>query len=160
MSRVMTIAEVLRAVREDRRRGKRIVATNGCFDILHVGHVRNLEEAKKLGDVLVVGINSDASVRANKGDTRPIVPARERAEIIATLKPVDYVFVFSGRTPFAWIKKLRPDIHVKGGGADIIAHPDFAAHKKTVEEAGGRMVLIQHHQGRSTTDLISKIKRL
>ncbi len=157
MAKVLTFAEVLRAVEKDRKVGKKIVATNGCFDILHVGHVRNFEEAKKQGDILVVGINSDASVRANKGPSRPIISEKERAEIVASLKPVDYVFIFSGKTPFTWITKLKPDIHVKGGGDDIKAHPDYPKHKEVVEKAGGRMVLLTHHHGRSTSAILKRI---
>lgn len=156
--KIHTFAEVLRLVEKDRRQGKKIVATNGCFDIVHVGHIRNLSDAKALGDVLVVGINSDSSVRKNKGPTRPIVPAVERAEVIASLRSVDYVFVFAGRTPFSWIRALRPHIHVKGAGADVQSHPDFPAQKKAVEAGGGKLVLIEHHNGRSTTSIVRKIQ--
>jgi len=157
MGKVLTFKKVLAATETARAKKKKVVATNGCFDLLHVGHVRNLKDAKALGDILVVGINSDASVQANKGPTRPIVPAKERAEVIAALECVDYVFIFSGRTPFSWIKKLRPHIHVKGGGSDIRRHPDFPTQKKIVEDSGGKLVLIPHHKGRSTTSLIGKI---
>ena len=157
MKKIYTLAEIKKIVEKARKEKMSIVATNGCFDILHVGHVRNFEEAKKLGDVLIVGINSDASVRNNKGPSRPIVPAKERAEIVASLKPVDFVFIFSGRTPFAWIRTLKPDIHIKGGGEDIKRHPDYPKHKDTVEKAGGKMVLLKHHDGRSTSALIKKI---
>ena len=156
---VETFAQVLVAAQKARRAGKTIVATNGCFDIVHVGHIRNLEAAKRLGGVLIVGVNSDASVRANKGKSRPIVPARERAELIASLKPVDHVFIFSGRTPFTWIKKLKPDIHVKGGGRDVIDHPDFAEQRRVVARGGGKVVVVPHHKGRSTSRIIEKIKQ-
>lgn len=142
-----------------RKQGKKIVTTNGCFDILHVGHVRNLEEASCLGDILVVGINSDASIRKNKGPTRPIIGERERAEMLAALEVVDYVFIFSGRTPNTWIRKLRPHIHVKGGGKDSATHPDLPAQRCVVERAGGKLVLVTHHKGRSTTSLIEKIRK-
>ncbi len=157
MAKVLSFAQIEKEVAKARKAGKKIVATNGCFDILHVGHVRNFEAAKKLGDVLIVGVNSDVSVRANKGPSRPIVTAKERAEVVASLKPVDYVFIFSGRTPFSWITKLKPDIHVKGGGEDIKTHPDFAEHEATVKKAGGKMVLLKHHDGRSTSSIIKKI---
>jgi len=143
-----------------RKRGKKIVTTNGCFDILHVGHVRNLAAAKKLGDVLIVGINSDASVRRNKGPSRPLVPARERAEILAALSVVDYVFIFGEETPFSWIKKLRPHFHVKGGGEDVKNHPDFAEQKHVVEQSGGRLVLVPHVKGKSTSILVHKIRAI
>jgi rfaE bifunctional protein nucleotidyltransferase chain/domain len=157
MGKVQKFEDIRKAIDAARKKGKKIVATNGCFDIIHVGHVRNLQAAKKLGDILVVGINSDASVRTNKDHTRPIVPARERAEVIAALDPVDYVFIFSGRTPFSWIKKLKPHIHVKGGGKDILSHPDLAAQRAAIEEGGGKFVLLPHHSGRSTSALIRKI---
>lgn len=160
MAKVQTFAEVLRLTERQRKAGKRIVATNGCFDILHAGHVRNLEAAKALGDVLVVGINSDASVRMSKGSTRPIIPARERAEVVAALRAVDHVFIFSGRTPFAWIKKLRPHIHTKGGGADVQNHPDLVKQRAVVEAGGGSLVLTDHHEGRSTTSIVKKIQTL
>lgn len=158
--KVLSLPEVLREVAALRKSGKRIVATNGCFDILHVGHIRNLKQAKTLGDVLVVGVNSDVSVRKNKGTSRPIVPERERAEMLAALESVDYVFVFGGRTPFAWIKKLRPHIHVKGGGKDVLTHPDFPAQSKTLEVLGAQFVLIPHSKGKSTSAIIEKIKKL
>jgi rfaE bifunctional protein nucleotidyltransferase chain/domain len=149
--------EALSAGGRARRAGKRIVSTNGCFDILHVGHVRYLAAAKELGDVLIVGVNTDASVRENKGPARPIVPARERAEMLAALACVDYVFTFSARTPVSWIKKLRPHTHVKGGGADVPAHPDFGVMKEAVEAGGGRVVLVAHTPGHSTSNLVRKI---
>src|SRR3989344_8516912 len=159
MSKVKTFSRVLAAADVPRRRGKTIVATNGCFDLLHVGHVRNLVAAKKLGDLLVVGVNSDASVRANKGPMRPVVPERERAEVLAALKPVDHVFIFAAKTPFGWIKKLRPHVHVKGGGADVKKHPDFPAQERAVRAAGGRLVLLPHVKGKSSSNLIRKITR-
>ena len=157
MSKISTFDTVLKEVKKARKQGKKIVATNGCFDIVHVGHIRNLEAAKKLGDLLIVGVNSDASVRENKGSLRPIVPARERTEVIASLKAVDYAFIFSGKTPFAWITKLKPDIHVKGGGEDVKTHPDYPKHEETVRKAGGELVLITHHEGRSTSSIIKRI---
>lgn len=141
-----------------RRSGRKIVATNGCFDIVHVGHIRNLADAKALGDMLIVGVNSDSSVRKNKGPSRPIVPERERAEVLAALESVDYVFIFSGKTPFSWMKKIRPHIHVKGGGTDVQANPDFAIQMRVVDSYGGKLVLIDHIDGKSTSALIRKIK--
>ena len=157
MAKVSTFKEVLKATEAARKNGKKIVATNGCFDLVHVGHVRNLEAAKKLGDVLVVGINSDSSVRTNKGDLRPIVSEKERAIVIAGLASVDHVFIFSGRTPFTWIQKLRPHIHVKGGGKDIQNHPDIQKQRDVVERVGGKLVFVPHQQGKSTTNIIEKV---
>jgi rfaE bifunctional protein nucleotidyltransferase chain/domain len=159
MGTVLSFEELLEAVQVDRAAGKRIVATNGCFDLLHVGHARVLRDAKALGDVLVVGVNSDASVRENKTEGRPFIPEAERAELIASLASTDYVFIFHERTPFDWIRRLRPDIHVKGGGADVQAHPDFAEQKRVVEKAGGELVLLPHHDGKSTTTLAEKIRK-
>ncbi len=147
--------DILRLILPLRKKGKIIVATNGCFDILHVGHIRNLAAAKRMGDILIVGINSDASVKKNKGPARPIVPARERAEMLAALEAIDYVFIFSGKTPFTWIRKLKPDIHVKGG--DVVAHPDFLTQKRAIEKVGGRFVILPHITGKSTTRIINKI---
>jgi D-beta-D-heptose 7-phosphate kinase/D-beta-D-heptose 1-phosphate adenosyltransferase len=158
--KVLSLSGVLRKADALRRGGKRIVATNGCFDILHVGHIRSLKGARALGDALIVGINSDASVRKNKGPSRPIVPERERAEMLAALESVDYVFIFGSRTPFAWIRKLGPDVHVKGGGRDVLSHPDFPAQKKTLDAIGARFVLIPHSKGKSTSAIINKIKKL
>jgi len=158
MGKLTSVAGALHATQQARRAGKRIVSTNGYFDILHVGHVRYLAAAKKLGDVLIVGINSDTSARVNKAFSRPITPARERAHILAALECVDHVFIFPGRTPFSWIKKFRPDVHVKGGGKDVLLHPDFPEMKKTVEQAGGRLVLVAHTPEHSTSAIIRKIR--
>jgi len=159
-NKICTLREIEKIAAGARREGKRVVTTNGCFDILHVGHVRNLKTAKTLGDILIVGINSDASVRKHKGPSRPIIPARERAEMLASLASVDHVFIFSGRTIFSWVKKIKPNIHVKGGGADILAHPDFSPQKKVIEENGGKLVLIPHVKGKSTSQIIQKILKI
>ena len=151
MSRVQKFSGVLRAATVARKAGKKIVSTNGCFDIVHIGHVRNLAVAKRLGDVLVVGINSDASVRRYKGAKRPIIPARERAELIAALKSVDHTFVFNEDDPTAWVKKLRPDVHVKGRGA-----PHYVE-KSSVEHGGGTHVLLPLTKGRSTSTIIETV---
>ncbi len=158
MGKILPFERLLEEVEQLRKAGKTIVATNGCFDLLHVGHVRNLEATKALGDVLVVGLNSDKSVREGKGDARPIVPEAERAEMLAALSSVDYVFIYSERTPFSWITVLRPDIHTKGGGEDIRSHPDLQAQIDVVEAAGGRFVLVEHHDGRSSSHMVEKIR--
>ena len=144
---------IQKMVRSAKAAGKKVVTTNGCFDILHVGHVRYLERAKSLGDLLIVGVNSDSSVRTNKGPSRPIVPERERAEVIASLKSVDAVFIFNDATPVGWLKELKPHIHVKGadrGLGEIIE-------KKTVEEGGGRIVRAPYVKDRSTTNIVRRI---
>jgi len=114
-SKILGRDVLLRAVRSARRKGERIVFTNGCFDWLHVGHVRSLEQARGLGDRLVVAVNSDASVRKLKGPTRPLVPARQRAELLAALACVDWVVIFGASTPLSLIKALEPDVLAKGG---------------------------------------------
>ena len=128
--------------------------TNGCFDILHVGHVRYLSEARALGDILVIGMNNDRSVRRLKGAGRPLVGERERAEVLAALEMVDYVTVFGEDTPAELIAELRPDILVKGG--------DYRAEevvgKEIVEASGGRVAIIPLVKGRSTTGIIEEIK--
>lgn len=136
-----------------RRRGRRVAFTNGVFDILHVGHVRYLAAARRLGDLLVVGLNSDASVRRIKGPNRPITPQRERAEILLSLRSVDYVTVFDDETPYRLIKAILPDVLVKG--ADW-AHDDIVGHD-LVESAGGRVVRIRLARGRSSSRIIERI---
>jgi D-beta-D-heptose 7-phosphate kinase/D-beta-D-heptose 1-phosphate adenosyltransferase len=136
-----------------KRQGKKIVFTNGCFDILHVGHIRYLSQARKLGDILVVGLNTDRSVRTIKGEKRPLVCENERAEVLSALKVVDYVVLFDEPDPLALIKALKPSILVKGAdwpedkiiGADVI------------KQSGGRVVRIPLVPGSSSTNLIEKI---
>lgn len=134
-------------------KNKKIVFTNGCFDILHVGHIRYLEQAKKEGDVLVVAVNSDISVKMLKGSTRPIVPEEERIEMLASLECVDYVFCFSEETPYEAINKIKPHVLVKGGDYK----PDEVVGKDIVESYGGKLVLINYVEGKSTTNIIQKI---
>jgi len=138
-----------------RDKGKKIVFTNGCFDLLHVGHLRYLEQARKEGDLLVLGLNSDRSVRELKGPTRPLLPQEERAEMMAALSMVDYIVIFDERTPLHLIKELRPDILVKGGDwkrEDIVGGQE-------VESAGGKVVVVPEIPGRSTSNLIAEIIR-
>ena len=138
-----------------RRQGRTIAVTNGCFDLIHAGHVQYLERIKRLADVLVVGINSDASVHRLKGAGRPLMPARDRARVLAGLRAVDYVVVFEEDTPLALIRTVRPDLLAKGS--------DWAASKivgaDVVRRAGGRVVRVPYLAGRSTTRLIEKIVR-
>ena len=146
---------VERFVRRAKKEGKRIVTTNGIFDILHIGHVQSLEAAKALGDVLIVGVNSDASTRALKGKDRPIVPARERLMLVASLEPVDATFVFNETDPRKWLARLKPQIHVKGGDRRM----EEIVERKVVERGGGRVVLLPLRRGRSTTRLVEKIRK-
>ena len=133
-----------------RRRGERVVFTNGCFDLLHLGHVRSLEEARSLGDRLVVGLNSDASVRRLKGARRPLVPARRRAEVLAGLACVDWVVVFGSDTPLALIRALRPAVLTKGGDWAL----DEIVGREDVEGWGGRVVRLREVPGVHTSGLL------
>ena len=137
-----------------REKSKKIVFTNGCFDIIHAGHISYLNEAKTLGDILIVGLNSDESVRRLKGVNRPVVSEQDRAYVLANLKPVDYVVMFDEDTPYELIKKIKPDILVKGADYEEknIAGSDI------VESSGGKTVLINFIEGKSTSGIIKKIK--
>jgi len=138
------------------RRNRRVVFTNGCFDLLHPGHVRCLEQARALGDLLIVAINSDASVRRMKGAERPVMPEGERTEVLAALAAVDYVTVFEEDTPREIIARLVPDVLVKGRDWG----PDQIVGRAEVETAGGRVVSIPLEPGWSTTGLLKKIRKL
>ena len=131
----------------------RVVFTNGCFDVLHVGHLRYLQMAKLQGDILVVAINSDDSVRAIKGEKRPLVPEDERAEMLASLECVDYVMVFPELDPIQFLKELRPHIHVKGGDYEL----SEVIEREAVESIGGEVRLMPGVAGKSTTNLIDLI---
>ncbi len=139
--------------REWKDNGRRVVFTNGCFDLLHPGHIRLLEQARALGDVLVVGLNSDRSVRELKGPGRPLVPARERAEVLAALEAVEAVVIFEEPTPRELVAALRPDVLVKGGDWG----PEEIVGREEVEAAGGRVERIPLVEGYSTSALIAKI---
>ena len=145
--------ELLRIIKELQAKRKRIVFTNGCFDLLHIGHVRYLEKAKGLGDVLIVGVNSDTSVRKLKGPQRPIRPEEERAEILSSLECVDYVTLFSELDPLKLITSLHPDVLVKGGDwtKEQIVGGDV------VERSGGEVVIIPFVGRASTSNLIENI---
>jgi len=139
----------------ERKKGKKIVFTNGCFDILHCGHIKLLEKAKSKGDILVVGLNSDSSVRKLKGKGRPVRGEQERAEILASLRMVDYVVIFNESTPLRLIKIIKPDVLVKGS--------DYKDKKvvgrDVVEKGGGKVYLFPLIKGYSSTDIISKLVR-
>jgi len=150
---LLTEQELLAYRDAQRRAGRRVVFTNGCFDLLHPGHLRSLEQARSLGDCLIVAINSDASVRAIKGPGRPVIPAKERVEILAALEAVDRVVVFDDPTPARLIARLLPDILVKGGDWG----PDEIVGRQEVEAAGGKVVSIPVEPGYSTTELLKRI---
>ena len=153
---VVSQEELILHVAADKRNGRRMVFTNGCFDLLHPGHIRCLEQARSFGDALVVAINSDASVRHLKGLKRPIVPQEERAELLAALACVDYVTIFDAPTPRELIARLLPAILVKGGDWG----PDEIVGREEVEAAGGRVVSIPLAPGYSTSALLSRIRHL
>ena len=156
--RVVQLEELLALRERWRRSGAKVVWTNGCFDVLHVGHLRSLEAARAVGDVLIVGVNSDEAVAELKGPGRPVVPAAERAELVASLRPVDYVVVFSESTPEAVLPQLRPDVHTKG--ADY-APPDGKPlpEREVVESYGGRIEFLPLVPDRSTSQLVDRIAR-
>jgi rfaE bifunctional protein nucleotidyltransferase chain/domain len=139
---------------ELRAQGKTIVSTNGCFDILHVGHTRILKQSRALGDLLVVGLNSDASVSRLKGANRPINPELDRAEVLCSLEAVDYVTIFPEDTPVEFLKLLKPGIHVKG--ADY--KPENLQETPVVEAGGGRVVILELVPGKSTSSVVERIK--
>ena len=140
---------------ELRSQGKRVVFTNGVFDLLHVGHVRYLLAARALGDALIIGVNSDESVRRLKGPTRPLNPEAERAEVLDALECVDSVCIFGEDTPHALIEIVRPDIHAKGGDYQT---PDALPETALVRQLGGEVVILDLVVGRSTTRLIEKMR--
>jgi rfaE bifunctional protein nucleotidyltransferase chain/domain len=156
MKKILTWEELKKEADRLRGEGKKIAFTNGCFDILHVGHVQYLREARKTGDILVLGLNSDASVRAIKGGKRPLVPQGERAEVVASLMSVDYVTVFDETTPLNLIMHLRPDILVKGGDWE----EEEVVGRETVRSWGGKVVIVPMTDGASTTRIVEKICRI
>lgn len=155
MGKVVSLKK-LQAELASGREKKKVVFTNGCFDILHAGHVRYLKKARSLGDVLVVGLNSDSSVRSIKGPARPIVPQRERSEVLSALECVDYVVLFSGPTPLKLIEAIKPDVLAKG--ADWAARDIVGA--DIVKNSGGRLARITLVKGRSTTNIIRRVLEL
>ncbi|MEF3191343.1 MAG: D-glycero-beta-D-manno-heptose-7-phosphate kinase [Campylobacterales bacterium] len=152
-SRILNRDELAKKLENERAKGRKIVFTNGCFDILHAGHVRYLEQAKALGDILVVALNSDASVRALKGESRPVIPEGDRAYLVAALSAVDYVTIFDEETPYELIKLLQPDLLVKGGDYE----PEKIVGYDIVTARGGEVKVMPFVEGRSTTSIIQRI---
>jgi len=156
MNKIYSREELKKIIDRHRKEGKKMVFTNGCFDILHVGHTRYLTEAKKQGNILVLGLNSDESVRSLKGKERPLIPENERADVIAALESVDYVTIFHELTPLELIEYLKPDILVKGGDwkeKDVVG-------RDLIEKWGGRVIIIPEVKGSSTTNIIEKIMQV
>ena len=151
--------ENLPAWREQlRRTGKKLVATNGCFDLLHLGHVTYLENARKQGDALLVGVNSDASVRELKGPSRPVNHENDRALVLAALQSVDAVFIFPEKAATNFLSLAQPDFYIKGG--DYTLATLNQDERRTVENAGGKIIIIPFVPGKSTTTILEKISRL
>lgn len=154
MGRVLSQEELFQLAGPQGRGPRRVVFTNGCFDLLHPGHIQTLEAARSLGDILVVGVNSDRSVRALKGAGRPLVPEADRAEILAALEAVDFVVIFDSETPQELIARLLPNVLVKGadwGAGEIVGRDE-------VEAAGGRVVSLPLQPGYSTSDILQAIR--
>src|SRR3984957_7686995 len=154
MGKIVSHNELILISDREKRNGRRVVFTNGCFDLIHPGHVRCLADARALGDVLVVAVNSDRSVRGNKGPERPLVPEQDRAEVLAALASVDYVTIFDEPTPRELISRVLPSVLVKGADWAL----DQVAGREEVEAAGGRVVSIPLASGYSTTNLVQRIR--
>ena len=154
VTKILTLEELLSERKRLRSEEKKLVFTNGVFDLLHVGHIRYLEEARGFGDALVVAINSDRKVRELKGDSRPVINQSERAEVLAALRSVDYVTVFDDISPRTLIKTVLPDVLVKGGDYSL----DEIHGREEVEAAGGRVVSLPFIAGASTSTIIEKMK--
>lgn len=150
---ILSKEELLEDLQAFRHMGRKIVTTNGVFDIIHAGHVRYLEGAKACGEILIVLLNSDESVRELKGEGRPLVPEMERAEVLDSLGTVDYVVLFNEPTPHALLSEIKPDVHVKGGNYAVDELPEAVL----VESLGGKVLTLNYVSGKSTTKLIEKI---
>ncbi len=157
MGRVVELSELRERLVELRREGRTIAFANGHFDLLHVGHLRYLRGARAEGDVLVVGLNDDLSVASLKGEGRPVVPAAERAELLAALEPVDYVVVFAGDSPAPLLTALTPDVHCKGTD---YGSPENVPEYPVVRAYGGRTVLVGDPKDHATTDIIRAVRAL
>jgi D-beta-D-heptose 7-phosphate kinase/D-beta-D-heptose 1-phosphate adenosyltransferase len=153
VSKILGRAEMAAERKRLRKRGVKLVFTNGCFDLLHPGHVRYLKEAKGLGDRLVVAVNGDTTVRKLKGEGRPLTPLAERMEILAALESVDYVVAFEEETPFEIIEEIVPDVLVKGGDWT----PDRIVGRERVEKEGGRVLSLPYAPGYSTSGILDRI---
>ena len=158
MNKIITFDKLLILTDKFRKEGKKTVWTNGCFDFMHAGHVDYLERAKKYGDILVVGMNSDASVRRYKGDLRPICNEGHRAQVLNALCCVDYIVIFEEKTPIKMIEELKPDFYVKGG--DYTLDTIDQNERRIVENYGGLIKILPEVEGISTTIIIEKIREL
>jgi rfaE bifunctional protein nucleotidyltransferase chain/domain len=155
MAKILSLDQLIEERKRLGRLGRRVVFTNGCFDLIHPGHIRYLQEARRLGDALIVALNSDRSVRELKGETRPILDQNERAEVMAALGCVDLVTIFDESTPLEVIAAIAPDVLVKGGDWDL----GHIVGRGEVEAAGGKVLSLAFVEGCSTTDVIERILR-
>lgn len=153
--KIIEKAEIENIIPDLKSQGKKIVSTNGCFDILHVGHTRCLQASKALGDILIVYLNSDSSIKRLKGPSRPVNNQQDRAEIIASLECVDFVVIFEEDTPCDLIELVKPHIHTKGGDYN----PENLPETKIIQKNGGELVFINFVEGKSTTKTIEKMKQ-
>ncbi len=154
--KIVSLNKLIQIVNKLKKQNKKIITTNGVFDILHLGHVKYLEKARKLGDVLIVGVNTNSSVKQIKGDERPVNDEKSRIKVLAGLESVDYVFLFNEKDPRRWLSKLNPNIHVKAGDYKL----SQIIEKDVVKRNNGKIVLIPMVKGCSTTNLIDKILKL
>lgn len=156
MKKLLSLASILKIRKKAISQGKTVVFTNGCFDLLHRGHIEYLSKAKKLGDILIVGLNSDSSVRKIKGKSRPLMAQKDRATILSALECIDYIVIFNEKTPLRLISILKPDILVKG--ADYRKYEIVG--KEIVEARGGKVIRIPFIKGYSTTSFLERIRKL
>ena len=154
--KIVPLKKLIKIIQKLKSQNKIIVTTNGVFDILHLGHVKYLEQSKNLGDFLIVGVNSDASVKQIKGDKRPINDEKSRIGVLAGLESVDYVFLFDEKDPRKWLSKIKPNIHVKAGDYKL----SQILEKDAVEKNNGKILIVKMEKGYSTTGLIEKIVHL
>jgi rfaE bifunctional protein nucleotidyltransferase chain/domain len=158
MNKLVTIAQLIEIINQARKNGKKIAWTNGCFDIIHAGHVDYLERSKAYGDFLVVGLNSDASVKKLKGDNRPVFSEKDRAKVLCSIVFVDYVIIFSDKSPIKLLELLKPDYYIKGG--DYTIDTIDQDERKVVEGYGGEIVLLPMVEGISSSIIVEKIRKL
>ena len=158
LRKLVTFEALIKIISENRSQNKKIIWTNGCFDILHVGHVEYLAGAKKLGDILIVGLNSDESVRRLKGTDRPLFNQTERAKVLNAVEFVDYIFIFDEPSPLNLLNRLKPDFYVKGGDYNI--ETINQEERRCVESYGGKISILPMIKGASTTKIIEKINKL
>jgi len=155
LSKIYSLSELKNIIEEEKRKGKKIVLANGCFDLIHVGHIRYLKEAKEKGDILIVALNSDGSIRKLKGSGRPLLKERERAEIISSFYFVDYITIFSETNVEKVLLTLKPDIHAKGSDYT----PETVPEREVVKNYGGKIEITGGPKVKSTSEIIKEIKR-